>query len=143
MRAVSALVLAGALLLSGCGDAGSENDSSASTTEEASSQDTAEGTAGVGDASEATEAVADSESEEGAQSQQNAAEDGEAADGEQSSQESEKEGYSYPDEPEPAPEVAATLCNLDADYFKNLRPTNASGDAVVDDSLRMSVLSLG
>lgn len=51
--------------------------------------------------------------------------------------------FDYPDDPEPAQGVVATLCNLDSDYLLSLRNEDASGQAIVDDDLRLSVLALG
>lgn len=49
--------------------------------------------------------------------------------------------YEYPDDPEPAESVVATLCNLNRDYFETLQPTK-DGKAVVDSTLSMAVLGL-
>lgn len=50
--------------------------------------------------------------------------------------------YEYPDDPEPAGTVSATLCNLDQQFFLGLRAAE-DGSPVADDSLRMSVLAVG
>lgn len=49
--------------------------------------------------------------------------------------------HEYPDDPEPAASVVATLCNLNRPYFKGLQPTMA-GEPVVDETLSMAVLGL-
>lgn len=49
--------------------------------------------------------------------------------------------YDYPDDPEPADTIVATLCNLDQRFFQGLR-TVENGSPVADDSLRMSVLAV-
>lgn len=49
--------------------------------------------------------------------------------------------YEYPDDPEPAEEMSATLCNLNQEYFTSLRAETDDGEPVVDDNLRLAVLS--
>ena len=49
--------------------------------------------------------------------------------------------YDYPDDPEPAQSIVATLCNLNRDYISSLRPT-ADGVPVVDDTLRTTLVVL-
>ena len=50
--------------------------------------------------------------------------------------------HEYPDDPEPAAESASTLCNLSGPYVQSLRATTDDGAPVVDDNLRLSVLSM-
>lgn len=49
--------------------------------------------------------------------------------------------YEYPDDPEPADSVLATLCNLNQEWLAGLRATDG-GTPVVDDTLRMNLISL-
>lgn len=151
---MSALVLAASLTLSGCGG-GSEDADTAASTGAAESQDAAATSVPQGDSADATaaapkeddtssdDAAGDDAAGDDASAQEGEATSGEDASGGDTAEKDENGDYVYPDEPEPAPEIAATLCNLDADYFRNLRPTDASGKAVANESLRMSVLSLG
>lgn len=50
--------------------------------------------------------------------------------------------HEYPDDPEPAEESARTLCNLNQNYVRSLRAESSEGVPVVDDNLRLSVLSM-
>lgn len=50
--------------------------------------------------------------------------------------------HEYPDDPEPAEESAGTLCNLTGQYVQSLRTVTDDGVPVVDDDLRLSVLSM-
>lgn len=135
---LSTTMLSVALVLSGCGTDARNTDEAASTSEVVSTQDAAQDTAGVADADDSAGSSAASSA---SPDEQAGGTDEESRDDSGSKDPSQE--YDYEDEPEPAPELAATLCNLDADYFKNLRGTDSSGKAVADDSLRMAVLSLG
>lgn len=50
--------------------------------------------------------------------------------------------FTYQAEPAPAESVAATLCNLNQTFFMGLR-TESDGAAIVDDTLRTSIVGLG
>ncbi|MDO5502333.1 MAG: hypothetical protein Q4G67_04070 [Actinomycetia bacterium] len=49
--------------------------------------------------------------------------------------------YEYPDDPDPADSVLATLCNLNQEWLAGLRAVD-DGTPVVDDTLRMNLVSL-
>lgn len=50
--------------------------------------------------------------------------------------------YTYEPEPEPADTVVATLCNLNQEFFRGLRP-EVAGEPVAEDTLRTNLVGLG
>ncbi|MFK8023815.1 MAG: hypothetical protein AB8G26_07615 [Ilumatobacter sp.] len=50
--------------------------------------------------------------------------------------------FVYTEEVPPAESVVATLCNLEGDFIRTLRTEDDAGRPVVDDDLRLSILSL-
>lgn len=50
--------------------------------------------------------------------------------------------FEYPDDPPPAEEIVSTLCNLDQEYIGSLRAESADGRPVVDENLRLAVISM-
>ncbi|MGB3187483.1 MAG: hypothetical protein WBG36_12035 [Ornithinimicrobium sp.] len=128
-----------AVLVAGCGDAesgpGSVSEATGATktvSPESGSKDTDEtaATESVGDAGDTTQATQQPDSAD-------------RQEDESAASSIEQEEYDYPDEPEPAAGVVATLCNLDPGYLGSLRNENSSGEPIVDDDLRLSVLALG
>lgn len=137
------------LILSSCASTSNDNElasSSADAVQTSSPSDSSVGTSGS-DSAEAT-GGADPVNDDAARStiEKDAAleeQAGKSSNDVSSDEADEEPEFTYEDEPEPAPELAATLCNLDADYFRGLRGTDPSGKPVADDSLGMAVLSLG
>lgn len=135
---LSAVAIA-ALMVSGCGDTGSDESVSDSQDiareTEAASSDVADVTASASDSANPAESEATAEESSRADSVASDAQSDDAA----SASETE---YQYSDEPEAASGVVATLCNLDPTYLSSLRNEDSSGTPVVDDDLRLSVLAM-
>lgn len=126
-------------LVGGCGGAASDRESATDEASSATAAPTEPGSMGS-DETSATESVA-GEADEAKAAQQS--DDAERQVDEPTTSSAAQEEYDYPDEPEPAAGVVATLCNLDPGYLGSLRNENSSGDPVVDDDLRLAVVALG
>lgn len=135
MSPISAMIVAG-VLISGCGDANSEMDATRS-------QDTARLTESVpSDQADMPIPVEDVKPTVEPESATRESSSREADGGSEEAASPTEPEYSYSDEPEAATGVVATLCNLDPTYLSSLRNENSSGEPVVDDDLRLSVLAM-
>ena len=143
---ISAMILAG-VLISGCGDAGSNeiaaDSQDATRLTETGSSDEAKTTVPVNDSGDQVESESTAEESSSADSVAADAQSEESASASEESASASETEYEYSDEPEAASGVVATLCNLDPTYLSSLRNEDSSGEPVVDDDLRLSVLAMG
>ena len=142
---ISAMILAG-VLISGCGDAGSNeiaaDSQDATRLTETGSSDEAKTTVPVNDSGDQVESESTAEESSSADSIAVDAQSEDSASASEDSASASETEYEYSDEPEAASGVVATLCNLNPEYLASLRNEDSSGVPTVDEDLRLSVLAM-